>query len=170
LLYRVHSIDPLSVSPFTLVVSRRDQRTRYCKLTGNFPGTSAVAAQHGIASSCLRKPIHSTPIYGATRSMNDNADRPCFYCERAPAIAGYGLCTRCASIPARRRIYRFGRGQTPEWEAHLLYLTERAKQRLPLFTEGYVSPPRPQRGRRKPCDEPVPRVFRLTLPGKEDEE
>jgi hypothetical protein len=100
----------------------------------------------------------------------DHASRPCLFCESAPAITWYGLCGRCALIKARRRIYRYGRGRSAEWEAHLLYLTERANQKLPLFVEGYVSPRRPQRGRRKGCEDHVPRVFRVTLPKKGREE
>jgi hypothetical protein len=70
-----------------------------------------------------------------------------------------------------RRIYRYGRGRTAEWEAHLLYLTERAKKCLPLFGDRYVTPKRPPLGRRKrQWKKPVPRVFRLTLPRKKREE
>ena len=66
--------------------------------------------------------------------MNEETvTRLCLFCERVPAITWYGLCEACAAVPARRRVYRYGRGQTPEWEAHLLYLTERAKLGLPLF-------------------------------------
>jgi len=104
--------------------------------------------------------------------MNEeNVTRPCLFCERFPAITWYGLCESCAAVRARRRVYRYGRGQTPAWEAHLLHLTERAKRRLPLFEEGYVSPQRPQRGRRKKRRRrSVPRLFHVTLPRKKREE
>jgi hypothetical protein len=103
--------------------------------------------------------------------MNEgNAERHCFFCEENATVAGYGLCAKCAGIPARRRIYRLGRGCTPEWETDLEYLTERAKRKLPLFVEGYLSPQRPRRGRRKRRKEYVPRVFKATLPRKGREE
>ena len=97
-----------------------------------------------------------------------NVGRPCLFCEAAPAVTVYGLCESCNQVRARRRVYRVARGGTPEWEAHLLYLTERAKQRLPLFEEDYVPPPRPRRGRRKRRGSGrVPHVSRLTPPRKE---
>lgn len=104
--------------------------------------------------------------------MNEvNAGRLCLHCEQAPAVTVYGLCEACNRINARRRVYRVGRGRTPEWEAHLLYLTERAKQRFPLFEEGYVPPPRPCRGRRRRRGAGrVPVVRHITLPRKDREE
>ena len=100
----------------------------------------------------------------------DHACRLCLFCESAPAITWYGLCGACALIKGRRRVYRYGRGRSPEWEAHLLYLTKRANQKLPLFVEGYVSPPRPQYQERTKLDEHVPRVFHVTPPRKGREE
>src|SRR5258708_391343 len=96
----------------------------------------------------------------------DHASRTCLFCESTPAITWYGLCGQCALIRERRRVYRYGRGRSPEWEAHLLYLTERANQMLPLFVEGYVSPKRPVLVRRKQSEECVPRMYHLTLPKK----
>jgi hypothetical protein len=82
--------------------------------------------------------------------MNESTQsQPCIHCEARPATSWYNLCETCDQIKALRRVYRFGRGCTPEWEAHLVYLTERAKRRLPLFVPGYESPPRHSRGRRK---------------------
>jgi hypothetical protein len=99
------------------------------------------------------------------------ASRLCLFCEQAPATTWYGLCEACNQVKARRRVYRRGHGRKPEWEAHLQYLTERAKQRLPLFEDGRVPPPRPRRGRRKKRGAGrVPKVFRLTLPRKELDE
>jgi hypothetical protein len=69
--------------------------------------------------------------------------RPCLFCESGLASTSYGLCKACCQLPALRRMYMRSRGRTPEWEAHLLYLTERASRRLPLFEEGYESPPHP---------------------------
>src|SRR5262245_24222186 len=110
--------------------------------------------------------IHPTPLCGVQRSMYEaNLGRPCRFCERAPAVTVYGLCATCNQVRARRRVYRVARGGTPEWEAHLLYLTERAKRRLPLFEEEYVPPPRPRRGRRKRRGAGrVPRVHPISLP------
>ena len=103
--------------------------------------------------------------------MNDaSASRPCLFCEHGPAVTWYGLCQYCARVKARRRVYRYGRGRTPEWEAHLIYLTERAKRRLPLFEADYVPPARTHRGRRKRNKHGVPRVFHVTLPKKGREE
>ncbi len=104
--------------------------------------------------------------------MNEaNQDRPCLHCENGPAVTIYGLCEACNLINGLRRVYRLGRGRTPEWEAHLLYLTARAQRELPLFEPGYESPPRPRGKRqRKPRGPRLPRVLRLILPQKEQEE
>jgi hypothetical protein len=104
--------------------------------------------------------------------MNEvNAGRTCLHCEREPALTEYGLCETCNQVKALRRVYRVGRGGTPEWEAHLLHLTVRAKQRLPLFEDHYVPPRRPRRGRRRRRGAGrVPRVFRATPPRRELEE
>jgi hypothetical protein len=62
------------------------------------------------------------------------AARPvCLHCERRPPAGGLGLCSRCHAHTTIRRLYLRRRGWTPQWEAHLRRLTERAKQRLPLF-------------------------------------
>lgn len=60
----------------------------------------------------------------------------CLHCERRPAVGGLGLCAACHAIRGIRRLYVKRRGWTPEWEVHLRRLTERAKDRLPLFDEG----------------------------------
>jgi hypothetical protein len=99
------------------------------------------------------------------------ASKTCLYCEAAPAITPYGLCASCNQNKALRRIYRNARGRTPEWETHLLYLTERAKRRLPLFVPGYQSPYRPSRGTRKRRRRPyIPLVRHMELPPKELDE
>jgi hypothetical protein len=97
--------------------------------------------------------------------------RTCLYCERTPAATPYGLCPECNQIKAIRRVYRVGRGKTPEWEAHLLRLTERAKHRLPLFPDGYESPRRPALKWRKFWWRTfVPRLWHAALPPRELEE
>jgi len=97
--------------------------------------------------------------------------RACLFCEQAPAVTTYGLCSACNQIKTIRRVYRVGRGRTPEWEAHLLHLTERAKRRLPLFAAGFVSPHRPHRGWRSPRPRRrIPKLFHVSLPPRELEE
>jgi hypothetical protein len=62
------------------------------------------------------------------------AARPlCLHCERRRSAAGAVLCRRCHACKAIRILYTRRRNWTPRWEAHLRRLTERAKQRLPLF-------------------------------------
>ena len=57
----------------------------------------------------------------------------CLHCEQQPPTHYLGLCERCAATPGIRRLYRKRRGWTPQWEAHLRRLTERARLQLPLF-------------------------------------
>jgi hypothetical protein len=57
----------------------------------------------------------------------------CLHCEQQPPAHYLGLCERCAATPGICRLYRKRRGWTPQWEAHLRRLTERARQQLPLF-------------------------------------
>jgi hypothetical protein len=57
------------------------------------------------------------------------------HCERRPAVNRLGLCAHCHGIRSIRRLYLRRPGWTPEWEAHLRRLTERAKRRLPLFED-----------------------------------
>jgi hypothetical protein len=61
------------------------------------------------------------------------APATCLHCEKRPAATGLGLCPRCHAVNGIRVLYLKRRGWTPEWEAHLRRLTERARQRLPLF-------------------------------------
>ena len=63
------------------------------------------------------------------------SDPICLHCERRPTVTDLGLCSTCHSIKGVRVLYLRRRGWTPEWEAHLRQLTERAKQHLPLFPE-----------------------------------
>jgi len=46
-----------------------------------------------------------------------------------------GLCAICNGVESIRQLYLRRRGWTPQWEAHLIRLTERARKRLPLFDE-----------------------------------
>lgn len=57
----------------------------------------------------------------------------CLHCERRPPINPFGLCADCYAVKGVRRLYVRRRGWTPQWEAHLRRLTERARLRLPLF-------------------------------------
>jgi hypothetical protein len=57
----------------------------------------------------------------------------CLHCERRARMSGLGLCSRCYARRPIRQLYIRRRGWTPEWEAHLCRLTERARRRLPLF-------------------------------------
>jgi hypothetical protein len=67
---------------------------------------------------------------------------PCLHCERRPRADAYGLCAVCRDRPRVRVLYRRRRpGWTPEWEAHLIRLTERARKRLPLFDDTDATPP-----------------------------
>jgi hypothetical protein len=59
----------------------------------------------------------------------------CLHCERRPRANSLGLCAECKSVDGIRVLYVRRRGWTPEWEAHLRRLTERAKRGLPLFDE-----------------------------------
>jgi hypothetical protein len=63
------------------------------------------------------------------------AEKPsvCLHCERRPVCNGLGLCAACNAVKGIRVLYVRRRGWTPQWEAHLRRLTERAKARLPLF-------------------------------------
>ena len=100
--------------------------------------------------------------------MNEaNVGRACLFCEKAPAFTWYGLCEKCSQNKARRRLYLCGRSPSPEWEAHLLYLTDRAKRKLPLFEAGYESPPGHLPCRRKRDMERLPIVRHLALPPNE---
>ena len=68
--------------------------------------------------------------------MIDLHDPLCLHCERRPSATALGLCSVCHAVKGIRVLYLRRRGWTPEWELHLRRLTERAKQRLPLFPEG----------------------------------
>ncbi len=63
-------------------------------------------------------------------------DPVCIHCEQRPPITGRDLCPACHAVKGIRVLYLRRRGWTPEWEAHLRRLTERAEQRLPLFPDG----------------------------------
>jgi hypothetical protein len=57
----------------------------------------------------------------------------CLHCERQPRSHRLGLCARCARVRGIRLIYLKRRHWTPEWDAHLRRLAERARRQLPLF-------------------------------------
>ncbi len=60
----------------------------------------------------------------------------CLHCERRPAGTRLGLCLACHAVSGIRMLYRTRRrGWTPQWEAHLRRLTERARNGLPLFPD-----------------------------------
>jgi hypothetical protein len=60
----------------------------------------------------------------------------CIHCEQRPAETLLDLCPVCHVNNNIRVLYVRRRGWTPQWEAHLRRLAERAKQRLPLFPDG----------------------------------
>jgi hypothetical protein len=62
-------------------------------------------------------------------------DPICLHCEHRPTVTDLGLCSVCHAVKGIRVLYLRRRGWTPEWEAHLRHLTERAKRRLPLFSD-----------------------------------
>jgi hypothetical protein len=62
----------------------------------------------------------------------------CLHCEQRPPINAFGLCAACHAVTGIRRLYVHRRGWTPEWEAHLRRLTERARLRLPLFDNQHL--------------------------------
>ncbi len=68
--------------------------------------------------------------------MHSFNDPLCIHCEQHPPASGLGLCSACDAAKNIRVLYLRRRGWTPEWELHLRRLTERAKQRLPLFPDG----------------------------------
>jgi hypothetical protein len=59
----------------------------------------------------------------------------CLHCEKRPAAHALRLCETCAGFKGIRRLYRRRPHWTPEWEQHLRRLSERARRRLPLFTD-----------------------------------
>ena len=67
--------------------------------------------------------------------MNETEPNLCLHCERRPRASALGLCAECRAVRGIRRLYVRRRGWSESWEAHLLRLTERAQQRLPLFEE-----------------------------------
>jgi hypothetical protein len=67
--------------------------------------------------------------------MPDLVPSLCLHCEKRPPASRLGLCLVCGAIKGIRRLYVKRRGWTPQWEAHLRRLTERARLRLPLFED-----------------------------------
>jgi hypothetical protein len=63
----------------------------------------------------------------------------CIHCEQRPAETLLDLCPVCHANNNIHVLYVRRRGWTPQWEAHLRRLAERAKQRLPLFPDGPVA-------------------------------
>lgn len=62
-----------------------------------------------------------------------SASITCLHCEQKRSCNGLGLCSACNEIKGIRRLYLRRRGWTPQWEAHLRLLAERARKHLPLF-------------------------------------
>jgi len=75
--------------------------------------------------------------------------KDCLHCETAPVAGRFGLCQRCGSQRAIRRLYKRRRGWSAEFEAHLMRLRRRAEQKLPLF-DGPLVVGRPRDGRIHP--------------------
>lgn len=61
---------------------------------------------------------------------------PCLHCECAPQENYLRLCNRCAAKRGIRRLYRKTSNWTPERDAHIQALVEKAKRQEPLFDEG----------------------------------
>jgi hypothetical protein len=59
----------------------------------------------------------------------------CIHCEQRAAETRLDLCPVCHANDQIRVLYLRRRGWTPQWEAHLRRLTERAKLCLPLFPD-----------------------------------
>ena len=60
---------------------------------------------------------------------------PCLHCEQAPQETYLRLCRRCASVRGLRRVYKRTARWTPERDARIQALVERAKRQLPLFDD-----------------------------------
>jgi len=73
----------------------------------------------------------------------------CLHCERAPRAHYLRLCNACAALRGIRRLYEKSADWTPERDARIQALVERAKHRLPLFAA--VSP---VHSPKEPCHEP----------------
>jgi hypothetical protein len=65
--------------------------------------------------------------------MNLEPPSVCLHCERRPPTTALGLCAACHARRSIRILYVRRSDWTPQWEAHLRRLTERARRRLPLF-------------------------------------
>ena len=94
----------------------------------------------------------------------------CLHCERAersqrPGVRHLRLCEACAAGRGLRRVYKRRPGWTPEWDAHLQRLVERARQGLPvcITDPSYVLPTPPGKRRPKPRRRRWPRVYRLMV-------
>lgn len=63
-----------------------------------------------------------------------NSPSNCCHCESQPISNHHALlCDRCRSFSGIRRLYLRRRGWSRRWDNHLLNLTRRAQQQLPLF-------------------------------------
>ena len=82
---------------------------------------------------------------------------PCLHCEQAPQETYLRLCRRCASVRGLRRVYKRTANWTPEREARIQALVERAKRQLPLFDDVIVaSEPAPENRREEASNETRP--------------
>ena len=59
----------------------------------------------------------------------------CIHCEQRPAETLLDLCIPCHAHRNIRPLYARRPNWTPQWEAHLRRLAQRAKQQLPLFPD-----------------------------------
>ena len=59
----------------------------------------------------------------------------CIHCEQRPAETLLDLCIPCHAHRNIRPLYARRPNWTPQWEAHLRRLAQRAKQRLPLVPD-----------------------------------
>ncbi len=65
----------------------------------------------------------------------------CLHCEAAPRENYLRLCNRCAARKRIRRLYEKTRSWTPERDARIQALADRAKLGLPLFPHSKGSHP-----------------------------
>lgn len=67
--------------------------------------------------------------------MNATSSVPCLHCEAAPQEHYLRLCLKCARVNGIRLLYKKTSRWTPAWDEHLQRLVERARARLPLFSD-----------------------------------
>lgn len=60
----------------------------------------------------------------------------CIHCEKpAEKVDFLGLCDTCNKVSGYVRLYQSRPKMSPEWDAHLNNLRQRAKNKQPIFEE-----------------------------------